>query len=65
MNSLAARALAGAIAMTCAGCATVGPDFVAPHERAPASYSHDDPSRADAGGDESGQRIVPGTVPGQ
>jgi NodT family efflux transporter outer membrane factor (OMF) lipoprotein len=65
MSELATRAAALACAMVVAACAAVGPDYVPPKNPMSTSYSRVDPTRADAGDAEAGQRIAVGAVPEQ
>lgn len=58
------RAIAGAgLLVVLAGCAQVGPDFVAPQEPSVTRYSPADPMLDDAGPGEVAQRIVDGQEP--
>lgn len=62
--SRTARAIAGAgLLVVLAGCAQVGPDFVAPPEQSVTRYSPADPMLDDAGPGEVTQRIVDGQSP--
>jgi NodT family efflux transporter outer membrane factor (OMF) lipoprotein len=53
-----ALAQSAVMASLLAGCAAVGPDFVAPAAPALTRYTSDDPTRTDAGSAEVGQRIA-------